>query len=100
MHAGLEPGVPLGLQDEATLLWIRGPFLRAPAEAFEAHVVHGHTPLWDEKPEAAEPELLAHRTNLDTGAYFTGVLTVGVFDPAAPGGPIELLPVSDGSRAR
>ena len=97
VHAGLEPGVPLNQQDEATLLWIRGPFLRAPAGAFEAHVVHGHTPLWDEKPEPAEPELLAHRTNLDTGAYFTGVLTVGVFDPNLPGGPIEALHISDGS---
>ncbi|HEX3406909.1 MAG TPA: metallophosphoesterase family protein [Caulobacteraceae bacterium] len=95
VHAGLAPDVPLRQQDEATLLWIRGPFLRAPAGAFEAHVVHGHTPLWDEKPEPAEPELLAHRTNLDTGAYFTGVLTVGVFDPAEPGGPTEVLQVSE-----
>jgi serine/threonine protein phosphatase 1 len=94
VHAGLAPGVPLSAQDEATLLWIRRPFLEAPADAFEAHVVHGHTPLWEGKPHPAEPELLSHRTNLDTGAYFTGVLSVGVFDPAAPGGPTEVLRVS------
>ena len=94
VHAGLEPDVPLSRQDEATLLWIRTPFLRAPAGAFEAHVVHGHTPVWDAKPDPAVPELLAHRTNLDTGACFTGVLTVGVFDAAAPGGPIAVLAVS------
>ena len=94
VHAGLEPHVPLSRQDEATLLWIRTPFLRAPAGAFEAHVVHGHTPVWDAKPDPALPERLAHRTNLDTGACFTGVLTVGVIDAAAPGGPIEVLAVS------
>ena len=100
VHAGLAPDVPLSLQDEATLLWIRGPFLEAPAGAFEAHVVHGHTPLWDGKPDPAEPELLAHRTNLDTGAYFTGVLSIGVFDAATPGGPIEVLSVSGRPNAR
>lgn len=94
VHAGLEPDLPLELQDEATLLWIRGPFLRAPAGAFEAHIVHGHTPLWEGKPEASEPELLEHRTNLDTGAYFTGVLTAGVFDSSWPGGPVEVLAVT------
>jgi serine/threonine protein phosphatase 1 len=99
VHAGLAPRVPLSLQDEATLLWIRRPFLEAPAGAFEAHVVHGHTPLWEGKPDPAEPERLAHRTNLDTGAYFTGVLSVGAFDAAAPGGPIEVLRVSGRSYA-
>jgi serine/threonine protein phosphatase 1 len=93
VHAGLAPDIPLSLQDEATLLWIRRPFLEAPAGAFEAHVVHGHTPLWEGKPDPAEPELLSQRTNLDTGAYFTGVLSVGVFDEAAPGGPVEVLPI-------
>lgn len=97
VHAGLEPGVPLRLQDEHLLLWIRAPFLRAGADAFETHVVHGHTPQWDEKPDAAKPELLGHRTNLDTGAYATGVLTVGVFDPDVPGGPVEVLTISAGS---
>jgi serine/threonine protein phosphatase 1 len=97
VHAGLAPDTPLSQQDEATLLWIRGPFLRAPAQAFERHVVHGHTPYWDGKPDPAEPELRPHRTNLDTGAWFTDVLTVGAFDPATPGGPIEVMPVAAGA---
>jgi len=68
VHAGLEPDLPLELQDEATLLWIRGPFLRAPAQAFEAHVVHGHTPLWEGKREASEPELLRNLMRCDSCA--------------------------------
>lgn len=93
VHAGLEPEVPLDAQDEARLLWIRGPFLAASAEAFAAHIVHGHTPQWEGKPDAGEPELLGHRTNLDTGAWATGVLTAGLFDARTPGGPVEVLSI-------
>ncbi|MEO9211732.1 MAG: metallophosphoesterase family protein [Caulobacteraceae bacterium] len=91
VHAGLAPGVPLENQGEAACLWIREAFLRAGPGEFSAHVVHGHTPLWAEKRDAARPERLSHRTNLDTGAFATGVLSVGVFDPATPGGPVEIL---------
>ncbi|HUO13205.1 MAG TPA: metallophosphoesterase family protein [Caulobacteraceae bacterium] len=94
VHAGLAPGVPLAEQDEESLMWIRGPFLRAPPGAFEAHVVHGHSPQWEGKPDPSQPELLPHRTNLDTGAWMTGVLSVGVFDADAPGGPSEVLAVT------
>jgi len=75
-------------------MWIRTPFLEAPADAFPAHVVHGHTPYWEGKPEPDEPELLPHRTNLDTYAYETGRLAIGVFETDRPGGPIEVLRVS------
>ena len=91
VHAGLSPGKPLEAQSEAACLWIREKFLRAPARDFDQHVVHGHTPRWEGKPAADKPELLAHRSNLDTAAYATGVLTVGVFDEALPGGPIDVL---------
>jgi serine/threonine protein phosphatase 1 len=83
--------VPLEGQNEETCLWIRERFLRAGPGDLPAHVVHGHTPHWADKPDARLPELLPHRTNLDTGAFMTGVLTAGVFDPATPGGPIRLL---------
>jgi serine/threonine protein phosphatase 1 len=95
VHAGLEPNVPIKEQDEAVLLWIRDKFLLAPAEALPGHVVHGHTPRWRGKPDAAVPELLGQRTNLDTGAWLTGVLSVGVFDPDAAGGPLEVLAVRE-----
>lgn len=93
VHAGVEPFVPIEAQKPASLIWIRDRFLAAPAEAFERHVVHGHTPRWRGKPDPAEPERLAHRTNLDTGAWMTGVLSVGVFDPARDGGPLEIMAI-------
>jgi serine/threonine protein phosphatase 1 len=93
VHAGLAPNTVFHQQKDETCLWIREAFLRAPADAFEAHVVHGHTPFWQGKPDKSEPELLPHRTNLDTAAWASGVLTVGVFETDAPGGPVELLTV-------
>jgi serine/threonine protein phosphatase 1 len=93
VHAGLMPGVPLDLQADETRLWIRERFLAAPSSAFPIHVVHGHTPQWAGKRRIAVPELLVHRTNLDTGAYATGVLTVGVFEEGQ-GGPVEVWPVT------
>jgi serine/threonine protein phosphatase 1 len=95
VHAGVAPGVPLEDQDPEALLWIRDAFLAAPAEALPCHVVHGHTPRWRLKPDLARPELLPHRTNLDTGAVWTGILSVGVFEDGRPGGPIEVLSIGD-----
>jgi serine/threonine protein phosphatase 1 len=91
VHAGLLPGTPVHRQSERTCLWIRERFLQAGPGDFEAHIVHGHTPIWEGKPDPAEPELLEHRTNLDTGAFATGVLVVAVFDGDTPGGPVELI---------
>ena len=93
VHAGLSPRKPLEEQSEAACLWIRERFLRAPARDFDRHVVHGHTPLWEGKPAPSEPEVLEHRTNLDTAAFASGILTIGVFDEAVPGGPVEVLSV-------
>jgi len=93
VHAGLRPGRPLEAQDEESCLWIRERFLRAGADELPGHVVHGHTPYHAGKREPAQPERLPHRTNLDTGAYATGVLVVGVFDPEIPGGPLDLIRV-------
>jgi serine/threonine protein phosphatase 1 len=93
VHAGLAPGTPIHRQKEQTFLWIRERFLLAKASEFEAHVVHGHTPIWEGKPDPAEPELLEHRTNIDTAAFATGVLSIAVFDAERPGGPVEVLQV-------
>lgn len=88
VHAGVAPNRPLHQQDENDLLWIRNPFLEC-AFHFEKHVVHGHSPQSNGKPE-----LLPNRTNLDSGAFFSGRLTVGVFDDDVPDGPIDVLTVS------
>jgi serine/threonine protein phosphatase 1 len=94
VHAGLMPGFAVDEQTEETCLWIRERFLRA-GDDWGVHVVHGHTPIWACKPVASQPELLPHRTNLDTAAFHTGILTVGVFDHDAPGGPIEVLTITE-----
>ena len=92
VHAGLRPGVAIADQDPEEMLWIRDLFLKGDHD-FGKHVVHGHTPRWIRHREEAEVERLANRTNLDTGACWTGVLSVGVFDADRPGGPVELFAV-------
>jgi serine/threonine protein phosphatase 1 len=67
VHAGVRPGVPLAVQAERDLLWIRHDFLEERGR-FEKVIVHGHTPL-------EEPQLTPVRLGVDTGAYATGVLT-------------------------
>jgi serine/threonine protein phosphatase 1 len=93
VHAGLLPSTPLHAQTEEVFLWVRERFLRAKASEFDSHIVHGHTPVWAGKPVADAPELLAHRTNLDIGAYFTDGLAIGVFDAGEGGGPLEVIVV-------
>lgn len=86
VHAGVDPGIPLGQQSEVTLLWKRYP--KEFSGGFGAlHVVHGH----DNQPEG--PLLYDGRTNLDTLAWRTGRLVVGVFDDDRPGGPIDFIVV-------
>lgn len=91
VHAGLAPNTALRQHDPSIFLWIREAFLRADARDFDLHVVHGHTPQWEGKPDPAAPELLSHRTNLDTAAFASGVLTIGVFERESAGGPVEVL---------
>lgn len=98
VHGGVEPGVALADQDPHTMMWIRDKFLAAPGGTFSFHVVHAHTPVWDGKPDGATPERLPHRTNLDTGAYKTGVLSIGVFDSERPGAALEVLQVRGAPR--
>ena len=93
VHAGLAPEQAIQDQDEQAFLWIRNRFLESDLSGVGLHVVHGHTPKWRGKPETSEVERLPHRTNLDTGAYATGVLAVGVFESGRPGGPTEILTV-------
>jgi len=68
VHAGVNPGLPLGQQKAEDLLWIRDEFLFSDKD-FGKFIVHGHTPV-------ARPELRPNRINIDTGAYATGILTL------------------------
>ena len=51
------------------------------------HVVHGHHQFTD------GPITVEGRTNLDTLAWYTGRLVVGVFNDDVAGGPVSLLEV-------
>ncbi len=74
-HAGIRPEVPLEAQDKADLLWIRDEFLDSTAD-HGVVVVHGHTP-------SEAPQILRNRIGLDTGAFFSGVLTAAALAPGA-----------------
>lgn len=93
VHAGVDPEIPLDRQSEETLLWKRYPTGYAGGFA-NLHVVHGH----DNYPEG--PLLYEGRTNLDTLAWRTGRLTIGVFDNDRPGGPIDFIVVKGAPAAR
>ncbi len=71
-HAGVRPGVALDLQNDDDLLWIRNEFLESKID-FGKIVIHGHTPT-------REPQVLANRINIDTGAFDTGRLTCIVLE--------------------
>ena len=86
VHAGVDPEIALDQQSEATLLWKRYP--KGFSGGFgDRHVVHGH----DNFPEG--PLLYQGRTNLDTLAWRTGRLTIGVFDDDRAGGPVDFIVV-------
>jgi serine/threonine protein phosphatase 1 len=86
VHAGVDPDLPLDRQSEATLLWKRYP--KGYPHGFGArHVVHGH----DNFPEG--PLLYDGRSNLDTLAWRTGRLVIGIFDDAIAGGPVDFIVV-------
>lgn len=93
VHAGVEPGISLDRQREETLLWKRYP--KGYSEGFgDLHVVHGH----DNDPNG--PLLYQGRTNLDTLAWRTGRLTIGVFDNDRSGGPVDFIAITGAPAAR
>jgi serine/threonine protein phosphatase 1 len=86
VHAGLDLDLPLDQQTERTLLWKRYP--EGDALDFGGrHIVHGHDSFVD------GPKLYEGRSNLDTRAWRTGRLVIGVFDDDRPGGPIDFVTV-------
>jgi serine/threonine protein phosphatase 1 len=74
VHAGLDPSRPRDRQTREAKLTMRGDFLSRDHD-FGRHVVHGHTPqtsgLPDDRP---------YRTNIDTSALTTGVLTAAIME--------------------
>ncbi len=93
VHAGVDPEISLDRQGEATLLWKRYP-KGFPNGFGKLHVVHGH----DNCPDG--PLLYEGRTNLDTLAWRTGRLTIGVFDDGRSGGPVDLIVIKGAPAGR
>jgi serine/threonine protein phosphatase 1 len=93
VHAGVDPDIALDQQSEATLLWKRYP-KGFPGGYGDRHVVHGH----DNFPEG--PLLYQGRTNLDTLAWRTGRLTIGIFDDDRPGGPVDFIVIKGAPAGR
>lgn len=86
VHAGIDPTKQLDEQNDEMLLWYR--YVDGADIGYgELHVVHGHTP----RPHG--PEKLSNRTNLDTYAWRTGRLVVGVFDDDVPGPAAEYIEI-------
>lgn len=86
VHAGAVDRVPLQIQSDRVLLWQ----LYADDDAGwwnGLHVVHGHHQF------AYGPRSWPGRTDLDTFAWHTGRLVVGVFDPDLAEGPIATIEV-------
>ncbi|MBN9457538.1 MAG: serine/threonine protein phosphatase [Bosea sp.] len=76
VHAGVRPGVALGSQSPDDLMWIREPFLDHHGRLPRV-IVHGHSVMNPPRPVVTE-----NRISLDTGACWTGRLSVLVIDQA------------------
>jgi serine/threonine protein phosphatase 1 len=87
VHAGIDPSCSLDEQGAEDVIW---KIYRDDDDGGhgQRHVVHGH------HQHAHGPIFKKNRTNLDTCAWYTGRLAVGVFDDTTPGGPIEVLEVN------
>ena len=67
-HAGVRPGIPMGLQDPYDLIWIRHEFFMSD-HGLKKTVVFGHTPF------KGEPFVGEKMIGIDTGAVYGGMLT-------------------------
>jgi serine/threonine protein phosphatase 1 len=67
-HAGVRPGIPMGLQDPYDLIWIRHEFFLSD-HGLKKTVVFGHTPF------KGEPFVGEKMIGIDTGAVYGGMLT-------------------------
>ena len=72
VHAGIRPGVELAEQAPEDLLWIREDFTRSTTD-HGCVVVHGHS-------ISEEVETLPNRIGIDTGAFYSGLLTALVLE--------------------
>lgn len=69
IHAGLKPNIPIEQQNIYDVLWIREEFINSDYK-FDKIVVFGHTPF------AKAGLTRSGNIGIDTGCFFTGVLTL------------------------
>lgn len=81
VHAALDPLLPPEAQSETVCFWGHSGFLEGGGRRDGLWVAHGHTIV-----DQAGP--INGRLPLDTGAYYTGVLTAAAL---APGQPLRLI---------
>lgn len=86
VHAGVDETIPLDKQSAQTMQWMIYPDGYAFGHG-NRHVVHGHHQVED------GPLLFSGRTDLDTFAWFTGRLVIGVFDDEKAGGPMATIEI-------
>jgi serine/threonine protein phosphatase 1 len=72
VHAGIRPGIPLDLQTEDDLLWIRTDFLDDKRD-HGTLIVHGHTAI-------DTPTHYGNRVNIDSSAAYGGPLSAIVIE--------------------
>ena len=88
VHAWVDSSVPLEKQKPEKMMWeLYGPNARYGHRLTGRHVVHGHHQFAD------GPKLYKGRTDLDTFAWLTGRIVIGVFDNDVAGGPTEIIEV-------
>lgn len=86
VHAGVDRFKPLDQQDPQVVLWKL--YDNGDEGGHDGrHVVHGHHQFENGPVERVG------RTDLDTFAWYTGRLVVGVFDDDIAGGPIDYIEV-------
>lgn len=86
VHAGVVADKPLHEQSADVVTWMRYADDNEGGHG-DFHVVHGHEQFAD------GPKFWSGRTDLDTFAWATGRLVVGVFDDETPGGPVDLIEI-------
>lgn len=72
VHAGVDPANPVDEQREHDMLWIRNSFLSHEG-LYEKVIVHGHSII-------PEPEFKENRIGIDTGAFYSNVLSCLVLE--------------------
>jgi serine/threonine protein phosphatase 1 len=73
VHAGINPELPFNKQEKETMIWTREQNFFDPKMIYHKTIVHGHTPV-------EKVEKLTFRINLDTGAFYSDILTCLLID--------------------